>query len=114
MGSSGNMPSRQIAGHFASIFVANVLFLFDDRLLLTMKLIYRGYYQEDGNKTVPLTESEFVDEIFNYHTTIFLSSQFLAEIYQSTLAENCFTFLMPSGELTEKLEAIPLIKLLHG
>lgn len=122
-------------------------------LLLTMKLIYLGYYtQLEGQKVkeknsstedrfsesnfqtyktteqtvvLPLTETQFIDEIFNYNTTIYLSPHFLAEIYQHVLVENFFFFLMVKTEteevvsssatsMTVSFERIPLIKLLHG
>lgn len=123
-------------------------------LLLTMKLIYLGYYNQQMlqgknveqskenaenalNRMVdvalPLTEAQFIDEIFNYNTTIYLSPHFLAEIYQSILVENFFSFLMVKTEnalntstcaggialtttstMTTSFEKIPLIKLLHG
>lgn len=126
-------------------------------LLLTMKLIYLGYYNQQvlqskddertknlskgstfknqlAEVTLPLTEAQFIDEIFNYNTTIYLSPHFLAEIYQSILVENFFSFLMVKTEevintsagvgnaavaptistLTSSFEKIPLVKLLHG
>ena len=88
-------------------------------LLLTMKLLYLNYYEPGDKKVeVPLSENNFIDEIFNYNTTIYLSPHFLAEIYQSILAENFFAFMFPNGggELCDKshFESVSLIKLLHG
>ena len=89
-------------------------------LLLNLKLLYLDYYnseQKDIKRIVPMSENAFIDEIFNYHITVYLSSHFLAEIYQNILAINLFQpFLIDSD--SENKEAhfltIPLIKILHG
>jgi len=54
-------------------------------LLLNLKLIHQGYYQ-DPSKAVPSTEDQFVEDVHGSGVLVYLSSAWLSELYQQTLA----------------------------
>lgn len=58
-------------------------------------------------------QKAFIDDIFNNHITIYLSTHFLAEVYQNVLANNFLQSLYESHSIKE-FNKIPLIKFLHG
>lgn len=81
-------------------------------LLLNLKLFYLNYYQADSSQNISITEKSFIDEIFNYHITIYLSQNFISEIFQSILTNNLLAFIYE--QFTDDFHKLPLIKFLLG
>ncbi|KAI2802437.1 hypothetical protein BLOT_009888 [Blomia tropicalis] len=83
-------------------------------LLLNVKLIYNEYYHDEyyyyrHTGRIPMTVADFIDAMFDYQTTIYLSSSFVAEIYENVLQWN---FLETISDDMETFETISLVKLL--
>uniref|UniRef100_T1KAA6 SEC7 domain-containing protein n=1 Tax=Tetranychus urticae TaxID=32264 RepID=T1KAA6_TETUR len=57
-------------------------------LSLNLKLIKEDYYNESKQINPPITEQEFIDDIYNSGVLVYLSSTWLAELYQQILANN--------------------------
>ncbi|KAF4525743.1 hypothetical protein B566_EDAN002003 [Ephemera danica] len=53
-------------------------------LLLNLKLIRIGYYKDDS-KQPPVTEENFVEEVYSSGVLVYLSTAWLAELYQQVL-----------------------------
>ncbi|XP_063243212.1 brefeldin A-inhibited guanine nucleotide-exchange protein 3 [Bacillus rossius redtenbacheri] len=56
-------------------------------LLLNLKLIRQGYYQQD-TKPLPMTEDQFVDDVHGSGVLVYLSDTWLSELYQQILASS--------------------------
>ncbi|KAJ9574458.1 hypothetical protein L9F63_008384, partial [Diploptera punctata] len=57
-------------------------------LLLNLKLMKQGYYQEQHMKPVPMTEEQFVESVHGSGVLVYLSDTWLSELYQQILASN--------------------------
>ncbi|KAH9425569.1 hypothetical protein DERP_004783 [Dermatophagoides pteronyssinus] len=79
-------------------------------LLFNLKLQYSNYYEHDIKNNIPISEKAFVDDIFDYHITIYVSQNFLAEIYQNVLATNLFDSIY--NEYRSDFNKLPLVKFL--
>ncbi|XP_021942345.1 brefeldin A-inhibited guanine nucleotide-exchange protein 3 isoform X2 [Zootermopsis nevadensis] len=55
-------------------------------LLLNLKLIKQGYYQDLHSKPVPMTEEQFVESVHGSGVLVYLSDTWLSELYQLILA----------------------------
>lgn len=79
-------------------------------MLFNLKLQSSNYYENDMKNNIPITEKAFVDDIFDYHITIYVSQNFLAEIYQNVLATNLFGSIY--NEYRSDFNKLPLVKFL--
>ncbi|KAI4456597.1 guanyl-nucleotide exchange factor [Holotrichia oblita] len=58
-------------------------------LLLNLKLIQCGHYDESlKDSNIPLTETQFVDEVHGSGVLVYVSATWLCELYQSVLAKS--------------------------
>ncbi|KRT82857.1 hypothetical protein AMK59_4792, partial [Oryctes borbonicus] len=58
-------------------------------LLLNLRLIQCGHYDETvKDSTIPLTETQFVDEVHGSGVLVYVSATWLCELYQNVLAKS--------------------------
>lgn len=56
-------------------------------LLLNLRLIQLGHYDKNATSVkVPLTETQFVEEVYGSGVLVYLSATWLSELYQQVLA----------------------------
>lgn len=81
-------------------------------LLLNLKLIQCGHYDENlKDSSIPLTETQFVDEVHGSGVLVYVSATWLCELYQSVLAKS----LLELAGYNPKVQPQPaLINLLVG
>ena len=81
-------------------------------LLLNLKLMHLGHYEGGGKETaVPLTETQFVDEIHGSGVLVYVSATWLCELYQNVLAKS----MLEAAGYDRKCQPQPaLINLLTG
>uniref|UniRef100_T1J3I1 SEC7 domain-containing protein n=1 Tax=Strigamia maritima TaxID=126957 RepID=T1J3I1_STRMM len=80
-------------------------------LLLNLKLIRNGYYKADLSTLIPLTEENFVAQVHGSGVLVYLSTIWLAELYQQVLQNN---LLEDAGYNPNSTENSALINLLTG
>lgn len=80
-------------------------------LLLNLKLIQSGHYDENNNPEVPITEAQFVEEIHGSGVLVYVSATWLCELYQNVLARS---LLQVAGYDPKSLQQPALINLLTG
>ncbi|PNF16161.1 hypothetical protein B7P43_G01114, partial [Cryptotermes secundus] len=78
-------------------------------LLLNLKLIKQGYYQDQHMKPVPMTEEQFVEGVHGSGVLVYLSDTWLSELYQNILASS---LLEKCGYSTNTSNNYALINLL--
>lgn len=77
-------------------------------LLLNLKLIHSNFYN-NACISIPITEQEFIDDIHNSGILVYISSYWLAELYQRVLADN---LLSNAGYKLDSHSNVSLINLL--
>ncbi|KAF2882548.1 hypothetical protein ILUMI_23626 [Ignelater luminosus] len=78
-------------------------------LLLNLKLIQCGHYEENNNAEVPITEAQFVEEIHGSGVLVYVSATWLCELYQNVLARS---LLQVAGYDPKSIQQPALINLL--
>lgn len=57
-------------------------------LLLNLKLIQSGHYDGNNSAQIPITETQFVDEIHGSGALVYVSATWLCELYQNVTARS--------------------------
>ncbi|XP_059476210.1 brefeldin A-inhibited guanine nucleotide-exchange protein 3 isoform X2 [Neocloeon triangulifer] len=101
--SSTKTLSRILIANADGIYLATY-----NALLLNLKLIKIGYYS-DNSIPLPVTEHYFVEDVYNSGVLVYLSTAWLAELFQLIL--NC-NLLEVSGYNSTSTRSVALINLL--